>query len=278
MSRRIAIVGLGHVGAGMRSLFPRALLIDPGKGLNGADSAGNYRRNAETCDLAIVCVPTPMGKDGACDTSIVERVVAGLESHLVLIKSTVTPGTCRMLVEKYGKRIVFSPEYMGESKYWTPSWAPNPVDPRSHGFMILGGPTPYCGDVADIFLPVLGPATRFRFMSYEEAELVKYCENAFFAMKVTFANQLRDICEAMGPGRVNYHNVREGWLDDPRVGPMHTAAFKDDRGFDGKCFPKDLAALRELCNSIGAQQAFRFFSSIIVVNEATRYAAAKDGE
>ena len=73
-----------------------------------------------------------------------------------------------------------------------------------------------------------------------EAEFVKYFENMWGATKVIFANTLRDICEKAG---ANWHLVREGWIDDPRVEPMHTAVFKDKRGFSGKCFPKDTTAL-----------------------------------
>lgn len=235
-SPRVAIIGAGYVGTGMRQIFPDAVLIDPPKGLGSWDDTAG-------CELAIVCVPTPMREDGSCDTSIVQDVISRIHRRsdlLMLIKSTVTPGTTENLVRWYGARVCFSPEYMGESRYWTPPEYPDPRSPIGHRFMIIGGRPDWCSAIADLFLPVLGPATRFRFMSSTEAELVKYAENAFFAMKVTFANELRRICERVG---ANYHTVREGWLDDPRVGPMHTAAFRDKPGFDGKCLPKDTNAL-----------------------------------
>jgi UDP-glucose 6-dehydrogenase len=174
--------------------------------------------------------------------------VCNINADRILVKSPVTPGTCMDRTPETGKNIVFSPEYMGESKYWTPPQFPDPVDPVGHGFVILGGFFPHCSQVADILLPLLGPCTRFRFMTHTEAEIVKYAENAFFSLKVTFANELRRICEA---AMANYHTVREGWLDDPRVGPMHTAAFKDARGFSGKCLPKDTAALAAYMRQLG---------------------------
>lgn len=238
---KIAIIGAGYVGTGMRKIFPDAVMIDPPRGMGSLE-------DARDADLALVCVPTPMRPDGACDTSIVLDVLAQLETELILVKSTVTPGTTACARARTGKRIVFSPEYMGESRYWTPAEYPSPTDPTSHGFVILGGDPQDCSDVADMLLPRLGPATRFRFMGSTEAEIVKYAENAFFALKVTFANELRRICEAAD---VNYHLVREGWLDDPRVGPMHTAAFRDKPGFDGKCLPKDIAALASYCRMVG---------------------------
>ena len=237
----IAIIGAGVVGTGMRRIFPDALMVDPPRGLSNYDEARGLR-------LGIVCVPTPMSADGSCDTSTVEAAVEQLETDLILIKSTVTPGTTERLRRRTGKKVAFSPEYMGESRYWTPAQYPQPTDPLGHGWMIVGGVRSDCAEIADLFMPRLGPATRFRFMSSTEAEIVKYAENSFFALKVTFANELRRICEAAG---VCYHTVREGWLDDPRVGPMHTAAFADARGFSGKCLPKDTSALAAYCRTLG---------------------------
>ena len=85
-------------------------------------------------------------------------------------------------------------------------------------------------------------------MDSTSAELVKMAENYFLALKVTFANELRAICDKAG---VNYHIVREGWLDDPRIGLSHSASFKENRGYGGKCLPKDTAALRQMCQSLG---------------------------
>jgi UDPglucose 6-dehydrogenase len=250
---KIVIVGAGYVGTGMRKIFPDAALIDPAKG---------FPYTEDRYDLAVICVPSPMNPDGSCDTGIVKYAVRNVNADLVLVKSTVTPGTCDELSEFTAKHVVFSPEYMGESKYWTPPQFPDPVDPRTHGFVILGGSKQACSRVADILLPVLGPATRFRFMGHTEAELVKYAENAFFSLKVTFANELRRICEESG---ANYHLVREGWLDDPRVGPMHTAAFKHAPGFAGKCLPKDTAALAAYCRSIGLTP--KLLDAVLEVNK-----------
>ncbi len=255
---KVVIVGAGYVGTGMQKIFPDAAVVDPAKGRPYQDD--------ERYDLAVICVPSPMNEDGSCDTGIVEYAVKRIRAKLILVKSTVTPGTCARLQRKITNAgIVFSPEYMGESKYWTPAHFPSPTDPVGHGFVILGGLAQDCSDVADILMPILGPATRFRFMGHTEAELVKYAENSFFSLKVTFANELRRICEAAG---ANYHLVREGWLDDPRVGPMHTAAFKQAPGFAGKCLPKDTAALAAYCRTLGMDP--KLLDAVLEVNEASR--------
>jgi nucleotide sugar dehydrogenase len=255
---RVAIVGRGFVGAGMQKIFPDATIIDPPKKI------GSFR-DTIGMDLALVCVPTPMSVDGSCDTSIVEEAVSQIRSDLILIKSTVTPGTTDRLAVDYGNRICFSPEYMGESKYFVPDRYLDPTNPVRHGFMIIGGEQRACSDIADIFLPILGPTTRFRFMRAVEAELVKYFENTYFSMKVTFANELRRICNRAG---VNYHVVREGWLDDPRVDPMHTAAFAQAPGFSGKCLPKDTNALAAYCRQLGAPSTL--LEAILAANRASQ--------
>lgn len=258
LAGRVALIGYGYVGKGMHKLFPDAYVIDTHQNL------GREFPNAEGASLAVVCVPTPMSSDGSCDTSIVESVVRSVEADLILIKSTVTPGTCDRLARETGKRIVFSPEYMGESTYYTPPQYPNPSDARSHGFCVLGGDPADCSEIVDRLWPVVGPTTRFRFVTRLEAELTKYFENTWFAVKVTYANEMRRICDAAG---ANYHQVREGWLDDPRVEPMHSAAFKRKRGFDGKCLPKDTAALVAFCRDIGAPS--ELLEAILTTNDRT---------
>ena len=230
---KIAIVGMGVVGNGMLKYFPDAYQFDEPKGIG-------TREEVNKCDLAIVCVPSPMKEDGSCDTSIIESVVGWLKTPLIMIKSAVRPGTTDTLIGLTGKHIVVSPEYLGESSYYIPDRFLDPANPLKHEFLILGGSDEDCSDVADIFTPVVGPITRIRIMKPIEAEIIKYAENSFFATKVIFVNELRNICEKLG---ANWHRVREGWLDDPRIGAMHTAVFKDKRGFGGKCFPKDLNAL-----------------------------------
>ena len=77
------------------------------------------------------------------------------------------------------------------------------------------------------------------------AELAKYMENCFLAMKVTFCNEFYDIAKAYD---INYNELREVWLEDPRIGRSHTFVYEDNRGFSGKCLPKDVNGLIEMAN------------------------------
>jgi UDPglucose 6-dehydrogenase len=240
--KNIAIIGYGYVGQGYHKAFPEAVIYDEPKEIG-------HRNKVNECDLALVSVPTKMLEDGSCDTSIVEEVVSWLETPLILIKSTIPPGTTDRLKERTGKRICFSPEYIGEGKYWVPEWKyPNPTNPLSHGFVIIGGDKEDCSNILDFFIPVLGPSTHVRIISSIEAEIVKYAENSWGAVKVRFANMLRDVCDIYG---ANWYNVREGWLDDPRVEEMHTAVFKDKKGWSGKCWPKDVMAFIRAIEKVG---------------------------
>src|SRR3990167_6670562 len=116
--KRIAIIGHGHVGQGMERMFSAGYEIAVyDKGRAGAD-----RGTVMGPDLAIICVPTPEGPDGAADVTAVEEAVADLDAPLILIKSTVPPGTTNRLAEKYGKAVHFSPEFMGEPRNFVRFW------------------------------------------------------------------------------------------------------------------------------------------------------------
>lgn len=243
---KVAIIGvLGHVGHSIFRLFTKRddyqiISYDLGLGT---------REEVNLCDIAIICVPTPQTKDGSCNISIVEEAVDWLETPLILIKSTVAPGTTEYLKKKYKKRIVMSPEYYGESKYWQPrEW-----DVFEWKYMIVGGDKKDCQAVLDIFVPVLGPTKSYFITDATTAELVKCWENIFGAMKVTFANEMYEICKKLG---VNYDEARELWAQDPRVNRNHTSVFVKNRGFSGKCFPKDLSALIKASEKAGYDPKF----------------------
>lgn len=246
---KVAIIGAGFVGQGMRKIFKDALVydVDMVRRLNSLEEIN------DECGLALICVPTPPAgmKEQkvnasekswlAADISFVEEAIKNLERvPLILIKSTVPPGTTEYLRKKYKKKILFSPEYIGESTYYTPPEYLDPLDPVKHGFLIVGGPGNEADEVIEFFKQPLGPACKFYKCLPVEAELIKYMVNCWGAVKVTFANEFWDICRTFG---ASYNSVREGWCLDSRVEKIHTQVFENKRGFGGKCFPKDLMAL-----------------------------------
>lgn len=212
------IIGYGTVGQSVHRLFPDAVIIDPDKG---------YRGKAK--GIRFVCVPTPMRYDGSCDRTIVESVVKENAGDLFVIRSTVPPGTTRGL----GVPAVFQPEYLGMT---TGHHYGSDLDVP---FVILGGHPIDTRRVADLYKDVLPSETAIHHTSTETAELVKYATNTFLATKVEFVNELFDACAKIG---IEYDELRELWLLDPRIGRSHTAVSRE-RGFGGVCFPKDISAL-----------------------------------
>lgn len=270
MRNKVAIIGFGYVGRAMHKIFPDALVYDPTHWNEDESQCTEFGRRVieETgatlakrdgvnsmCRLAIICVPTPMTEDDEefkqVDLSIIEEVVGWLQTELILIKSTVPPGTTDRLVQESGKRIAFSPEYIGEGKYHISEWKyMSPTDPRTHEFMIIGGDKDTSEDILNLFIRKLGPEKTYLMMEASEAETIKYMENAWGAMKVIFAQEFYDFCKAKG---LRYPMVREGWALDNRVEKMHTAVFVDERGFGGKCYPKDVNGIVVEGDKVGAE-------------------------
>lgn len=205
---------------------------------------------SESGDMAVVCVPTLMDEDGSCDVSIVREVVSRAKEPLILIKSTIPPGTTEKLKLIYNKRICFSPEYLGEGRYVVPFWKgyPDPKNMKRHDFQIFGGEKKDTREIIEVFQRILGPVCRYIQTDSTTAELTKYMENAWNAMKVTFCNEFCNISEFFG---VDYHELRELFLLDNRVERMHTSVFREKPGFDGKCLPKDNMAIIKFCEEKG---------------------------
>lgn len=234
--KKIAIIGYGYVGKAMYNLFKDhydMVIYDPLETMVKEDVNG--------CDLAVVCVPTPMSSDGSVDLSIINETFEWLDTPNILIKSTVLPGTTKKLSEKYNKEIVFSPEYIGESSYVIQWWKDkshiHPTNMKYHDFQVFGGEKKARREVLQFFKAVFGPSIVYAQTDSTTAELLKYMENSWGAMKVTFFNEFYDIAESFG---VDYDELRELYLLDGRAEKMHTAVFPEKRGFGGKCFPKDV--------------------------------------
>lgn len=243
MTKKIGIVGYGYVGKALHSFFKKhydVFIFDPL--MNNTHTKDEVNK----CDVVFVSVPTPRGENGECDVSIVEDTIEWLDVDVIVIKSTVEIGTTERLIEKYNKNIVFSPEYIGESTYWSPY--DFHTDMKETPFFIFGGKKETCNKVIDIFLPVTGPCKRYIVSDSKTAEMAKYMENSFYATKITFCNEMYDICESLD---IEWNEARELWLADPRINPMHTAVFKDKRGFSGKCLPKDTSALNHIAKENG---------------------------
>ncbi len=244
-------------------MFPDAVIYDPFSTEQAIADHSN-KEQVNSCDIAIVAVPTNPAADGSLDMSIIEEVISWIETPLILIKSALMPGTVDRLVRTTGKNIAVSVEVIGESNYFVPYWRhPHVDDPRFHGFLIVGGEEETARRCADILWSKMSPDIDIHLVSAVEAEICKLMENTWGALKVTFANVMYDICEAWG---ANYTKALEAWGADGRADKMYMRVIPGKRGWNSKCYNKDIPAFANAALSSGALASARFLASIMETN------------
>jgi len=227
----IKIYGYGWVGKAMHKLFPNAHIYDPELNL----------LCDKKCDIAFVCVPTNL-KNGKLDTSIVRSVVKKSKEDLIIIRSTVMPGTCDKLAMR-GKNIVFIPEYLGET-------INHPMnDQLSRAFMIVGGRKENRRRAIELFQTVYNANVKIRQVNNYEAEIIKLSENRAIAFKIAQCQELYDACQKAG---VDYYTIRDAvYGDDPRFNLWFSFVYPKKRGFQSKCLPKDVYGWASWAESMG---------------------------
>ena len=195
------------------------------------------------CDTIFVCLPTPMNKDGSCYTGLVEAELRDLDEKCrfdqnkkktIIIKSTISPGTTAKWNKQFKNlNIVFNPEFLTEAN------AVSDYDNQNR--IILGGPRKATTKLKPIFAKVFPKAAIIKTDS-TYAEMVKYVTNSFLATKVSFANEMYEICNGLD---IDYDKVIEYAQYDDRLGKSHWAVPGPDGdfGYGGHCFPKDVKAL-----------------------------------
>ncbi|MBI2022980.1 UDP-glucose/GDP-mannose dehydrogenase family protein [Candidatus Giovannonibacteria bacterium] len=251
----VGIIGIGMVGKEVLRYFTESGW-KKGKDLLCFDSDGKkgFSDKVEEAHIIFICVPTPRARDNSCDTSIVEAVVKKYHSpdRVLVVKSTVEPGTVARLQKKYRSPILFNPEFLTESRAWEDF-----IKPDRQVVGHTGKSMQHAGTVLSL-LPkaffsspgVLGTYDFVRINS-SEAEMGKYGGNVFGAMKVSYANILADFSKALGTVQkkegirdgVRYNNVRRMVAHDARIGDAWMDVERGSyRGFAGYCLPKDLDA------------------------------------
>jgi len=265
---KVAIIGNGWVGQAYTKMFPEAVIYDEPQIVEA--NPKDYRAKCEAgrlavnqCDLAIVAVPTNLIEINVndvnygstigevkhqheLDMSIVEDVVGWLNTPLILIKSALQPGTTDRLVKKTGKNIAVSVEMVGEGKYYVNPKYPDPEDPTKHDFLIVGGEDETARRCADFLWRKMSPDIDIHIVTAVEAEITKLMENTWGAQKVTFANVIYDICTDLG---ADYTKVLQAWGADGRTEKMHMRVLPHRRGWQSKCYDKDVPTLASLDKS-----------------------------
>lgn len=245
----IGIIGQGFVGNAVYQKFKNyydVLTYD----LDESKSNSTYGDLVFKSDIIFLCLPTPMNQNGSCHTDILEKELDNLDlltdnwetRKTVVIKSTVSPGTTSKWNELYESLdIIFNPEFLTEA---------NAVDDfNNQNRIVLGGPRPATTKLRQIYSKVFPQAHIIKTDS-THAEMVKYMTNAFLATKVSFANEIYQVCEKL---KIDYDKVVEYATLDDRLGKSHwqVPGPDGDFGFGGHCFPKDLSALLHLTDEFG---------------------------
>jgi len=246
---RIGIVGLGYVGTAVKTIFSEYYSVetyDLNEGIRTCESLDDLVNKTE---IIFICVPTPMNKNGSCSLDIVKSVVGDIDVYskvrkkekIVVIKSTVCPGTTKDLNKKYQNiSVIFNPEFLTEANFIS--------DFRNQNRIIIGGERPALTKLRQAYSLIFPKVTIVETES-DTAEMVKYFINSFLATKVSFANEMKMICNKID---IDYDRVVEYAIHDKRLGKSHWAVPGPDGhyGFGGSCFPKDINALIYLCKNI----------------------------
>ena len=198
----------------------------------------NTIEDAVNSDIVFVCLPTPMKENGECDLSYVleffKHAETKNEKTLFVIKSTVPIGTTKKVCQsRQDLKVVHNPEFLT---------AVNAAeDFKNADRHIIGGKQSWCMILRDFYKEYFSN-TPIQVVTSNESETIKYFANSFLAAKISFFNNLYEICEKF---EMNFDSVKNGICTDDRIGFAHTKVPGPDgmMGFGGYCFPKDINAL-----------------------------------
>lgn len=246
---KIGIIGWGVVGQATGNGFSskhEVIWFDKHKsGLWSLDDI------IDASEFLFVCVPTPMFSDfSGTDLSIVEDVVKEVAPKIVstnkvlIIKSTVIPGTTKKFSEEYpGVHFAMNPEFLTEK---------NPEkDFLNPDRTLIGAFSPEVAErIKSLYVEIYPEGAKYFLSDPTTVELAKFASNALLSAKIILANEIHEVANKL---EVDYDQVREMIQADPRIGGHLKVPGPDgDMGFGGKCFPKDMVGLLGLANSLQA--------------------------
>jgi len=240
LNNKIGIIGMGYVGRAVYDCFK-----DYYSHIHTYDT-DETKSNSDTIDQLVnkskvifVALPTPMTNKGECDTSLIFECISKInsissEEKIIVLKSTVPPGTTDKLNKTNNNiSICFNPEFLTEKNFIN--------DFKNQDRIILGGDFVEIALIEEMFksifknIPIIITEPKI-------AEMIKYLTNCFLALKVVFANEIKELCDTVD---INYDLVVKYAILDSRLGNSHWNVPGPDgfKGFGGTCFPKDMNAL-----------------------------------
>lgn len=247
MKEKIGIIGLGYVGSPVQKWFKdredEVFVYDKFKKEGSLEEVNK-------AEVIFVAVPTPFSEEGGFDISAVEESIEGIEGppaqagrKIIVIKSTIVPGSTKKLQKKFPKKIIlYNPEFLRAKTAKEDYLHPN--------VQVVGYADNKGKEIAPSILRLLPKARKSKIMTATEAEVLKYWLNSYLATRVVFANEIFDLCGALEDAE--YEVVKDCVIEDPRIGGSHWDIHDGGyRGYGGACFPKDVKSLIEKAEELG---------------------------
>ena len=266
---KIGIVGQGYVGTAIKVGFESYYDLETYDKFSTSKSTCELFDLVAECKVIFVCVPTPMNTDGSCHTDIVESVVKEIDdwtsrkgikdNPIVVLKSTIPPGTTDRLHKKYKNvNVIFNPEFLSEANFIE--------DFKNQTRVILGGTRKGTNLLRQVYSKVFPTAHIIKTGSIT-AEMVKYMTNSYLATKVSFSNEIKQICDKLD---IDYDKVVEYATLDDRLGKTHLSVPgpDGDLGFGGHCLPKDINALISVAHELGIET--EVLEAVVETNDKVR--------
>ena len=227
----VGIIGLGVIGMALKKGFE---LIGHSVYIHDKKLDTNLE-NVINCEIIFICVPTPSKDNGECDTSIVESIIYELKKlnfvNIIAIKSTVPPLTTQNLIKNTNLKICFVPEFLRER-------CAEEDFINNHELLAVGTDN---DEIYEKLILCHGNLPKhYCKLNPTESEILKYYSNSFNAMKITFANEMYEICSYLG---VDYSKIKNSFIKRKTSVDMYLDVNDEMRGFAGMCLPKDLSAL-----------------------------------
>jgi UDPglucose 6-dehydrogenase len=258
---------VASLNSGRLPIYEEGLKVMLVKHMNHSLTVTSNYDNMRNTDATFVCVGTPSSSDGSADLSMIksacssigEALMGSRKYHVVAVKSTVPPGTTERIVvplvqknrpyESQDIGFAMNPEFLREGLAIQDFLRPDRI--------IIGSADDRAGDLIEsIYKGLNTPVIR---TGLKEAEMVKYTSNAFLATKISFSNEIGNICKDLG---IDVYEVMKGVGMDHRINPYFLNA---GAGFGGSCFPKDVSALIKLAENMDEDPIL--LKSVMTINE-----------
>lgn len=222
----VGIIGCGFIGGALKRWLEEH---NPDIDIVVSDPAKGYFDDLTKADVFFLSIHLPTEKDGSQNTNVLKEIIEKLPFKPIFIRTTILPGTSKILTQETKHEVYFMPEFLTERTAYG-DFCTQPMIFTAH---------------KDLLQKIFVGKT-FLEMSSLEAEITKYAHNVFGAMKVTYFNGIYELCQSLNS---DYQKVREGVLLSGYINEPHTQVPGPDGkfGYGGKCFPKDINALTEFC-------------------------------